>query len=156
MSGRATIGARDRIIGVREDRGRRRYVLDRRRRACVIGTGADADIRLTDPHVSGHHCALVWSDAGELLVVDRDSRNGTWIDGVRCERAYLADGARLVVGTTALIAFSERSRSWRSPRERGALAAAMARALRPRATRPSGLRGIGTTLIEALRGASRR
>lgn len=147
---------RDRIIGVREDRGRRRYVLDRRRRAYVIGTGADADIRLADPHVSAHHCALLWTEAGELLVVDRGSRNGTWIDGVRCERAYLADGARLVVGTTALIAFSERSRSRMSPRERGALAAAMARVLRPRPARPSGLRGIGATFIEALRGAGRR
>lgn len=43
---------------------------------------AQCTIFLTEPRVSGVHASLRF-DAGQLLVRDETSNNGTWVSGVR-------------------------------------------------------------------------
>ncbi len=67
----------------------------------TVGRGADADLRLDDPLVSRLHCEI--QRLGEdVFVVDLDSANGTWVDGVRIQRRPLAAGAVVRVGSTLL------------------------------------------------------
>jgi len=118
------------IIGLRTERTLLVHELAVGPKAYVLGSGDMADVRLADPAVSRLHCALIRQPDGGILVVDRDSRNGTFIDGVRCVRAYLHDRARLTVGQTTLVAFTTATRNALSPAEsRAALRAAVAGAL---------------------------
>jgi DNA-binding NtrC family response regulator len=52
------------------------------------------------------HCALERRPNGSLIVRDKKSRNGTFIDGNVVEAAELQVGARLVVGRTTLVAIA--------------------------------------------------
>lgn len=95
----------DRLAGLRQEGTGRRFQLDAERRAYVIGSGPDADIRVANAHVSAMHCALVREPDGAMTVIDRASCNGTFVDGVRIERARLRSGARLSLGTVTLIVY---------------------------------------------------
>jgi transcriptional regulator with GAF, ATPase, and Fis domain len=66
-----------------------------------IGTGAVADLRLTDRAVSRLHCELRIVD-GAIRIVDSGSTNGTFVDGVKIHVAELAAGARIRVGETVI------------------------------------------------------
>lgn len=68
----------------------------------VIGTGADADIVLSDSHASRRHASFRLTEQG-LLVVDLRSKNGTTIDGVRVQSAYAPLEAVVRIGKTRLI-----------------------------------------------------
>jgi adenylate cyclase len=63
----------------------------------VIGRDAACDILLRSPAVSGRHCLLEWV-GGAWLVRDLGSKNGTRVDGVRCEEQRLPPGCVLSVG----------------------------------------------------------
>jgi DNA-binding NtrC family response regulator len=67
----------------------------------LIGTMEPCDLRLTDNAVSRRH-ALVKLVPEGLVVEDLGSMNGTWLEGVRVQSAYLPTPARLRVGTTVL------------------------------------------------------
>lgn len=67
----------------------------------VIGTGADADLVLTDPAVSRRHLRLV-EDPGGLRLEDLDSTNGTFVAGARVQDALLEEDAEVRVGETRL------------------------------------------------------
>jgi DNA-binding winged helix-turn-helix (wHTH) protein len=49
---------------------------------CVIGRGADAQVRLDLPGVSRHHARITIAD-GRALVEDLQSKNGTFVRGER-------------------------------------------------------------------------
>jgi DNA-binding NtrC family response regulator len=66
-----------------------------------IGTATGNTLVLTDPAVSRHHVAIM-STPGGHLVRDLGSTNGTLINGVAIERAYLAPNAVLSIGDTRL------------------------------------------------------
>ncbi len=66
-------------------------------RPLLLGTAADADLRLVDPYASARHARIVGDVAG-FVVEDLGSTNGTWVDGVRVQRAWLAPGVRLQLG----------------------------------------------------------
>jgi transcriptional regulator with GAF, ATPase, and Fis domain len=66
-----------------------------------IGTAEGNDLRLTDPAVSRHHCALHADERG-LLLVDLGSRNGTFINDVEVLTGYLRDGARVRMGESVV------------------------------------------------------
>ena len=66
-------------------------------RTLVLGTAASADLRLVDPYVSAIHASIA-DEGARSVVEDLGSTNGTWIDGVRVQRAYLAPGMRLQLG----------------------------------------------------------
>jgi DNA-binding NtrC family response regulator len=70
-----------------------------------LGIGADPSnqLVLADPKVSRFHCRITTDDHGHLLV-DRGSANGTYVGGLRVREVYLADGARIELGDTALVA----------------------------------------------------
>ncbi|MFL5305856.1 MAG: sigma 54-interacting transcriptional regulator [Polyangia bacterium] len=81
------------------DRGRAR-ALDREE--ITIGKREDADLPLTDPTVSRHHCVVVAAPFG-ALIRDLGSRNGVRIDGHWIESAYLRTGALVRLGETVLV-----------------------------------------------------
>jgi Protein of unknown function (DUF3662)/FHA domain len=69
----------------------------------VVGRGGEADLRINDPGVSRRHAELRFEDAGELVVEDLGSTNGTLVDGRRVERSRLHDGATVRVGNTDVV-----------------------------------------------------
>lgn len=81
---------------------------------CLVGRGAASDLRIGDRGLSRRHARLERRTSGDYFVVDLDSRNGTWLNGVRVREAVITDGDRLQLGTTG-IQFS--TRSWLEPEE---------------------------------------
>jgi ABC transport system ATP-binding/permease protein len=63
-----------------------------------VGRTGSADFCLDAPLVSRLHCRIEVAPDGAVEVVDLDSTNGTWIDGVRISRAPLQPGGTLRVG----------------------------------------------------------
>ena len=80
------------------DRGMERRIPTGRLR---VGTGAGSDLCLTDPTVSRLHFEIVVKKGG-LRLVDLDSTNGTFVNGVRVYDAELSAGGTITVGATAL------------------------------------------------------
>ncbi|MFT3710981.1 MAG: sigma 54-interacting transcriptional regulator [Archangium sp.] len=68
----------------------------------VIGTNQGADLVLHDRAVSRYHCELTLSPEG-IAVRDLGSRNGTRVNGVLVERAWLTAGDRLQVGESEAV-----------------------------------------------------
>lgn len=52
-------------------------------RLIIIGTSRDAHLRLTSPYVSGYHAELLLLDNGDILLTDKASRNGTFVNEER-------------------------------------------------------------------------
>jgi hypothetical protein len=67
----------------------------------IIGRGADADVRLSDPGVSRRH-AQVQLLGPHVRVVDLGSTNGTVVHGRRVASADLRDGESFVLGQTTV------------------------------------------------------
>lgn len=67
----------------------------------AIGTAEDNALVLRDPTVSRYHLELQRTADGVALV-DLGSRNGTWVAGVRIERAIVAAGTQIRIGDTTL------------------------------------------------------
>ena len=67
-----------------------------------VGRGTDCDIILVDPLCSRVHAELVREDDGWWLQ-DRDSRNGTYLNGQRIERGRLNVGGIFKVGSTEFL-----------------------------------------------------
>ena len=63
----------------------------------TIGRAAAADFIVDAVMVSRVHCRLTAGSSG-LEVVDLDSTNGTFVNGIRVEQAVLKNGDRLGVG----------------------------------------------------------
>ncbi len=69
----------------------------------VIGTARDADIRVADPCVSAHHCALDATREG-LSLMDLESRNGVYVGNARIKAARLESrNLALVLGQTTVV-----------------------------------------------------
>jgi pSer/pThr/pTyr-binding forkhead associated (FHA) protein len=66
-----------------------------------IGRSMLADVRLESPAVSRRH-ALILVDGGAAVLVDDRSRNGTWLNGERIQRAPIAHGDVLQIGDTQM------------------------------------------------------
>ncbi len=67
----------------------------------AIGTASANTVILSDPAVSRHHIAITPTSRGHL-VRDLGSTNGTMINSVVVERAYLASGAIIAIGQSRL------------------------------------------------------
>lgn len=67
--------------------------------ALTIGRSRDNSIVLDDMLVSRRHLRITADDEG-LLLEDLGSRNGTYVNGRRVERAHLQEGDRIGVGGT--------------------------------------------------------
>jgi pSer/pThr/pTyr-binding forkhead associated (FHA) protein len=66
-----------------------------------LGRSLSADIEIDEPSVSRRHALIVRQD-GQTYLLDDGSRNGTWHNGVRVDRALLADGDTIDLGTARL------------------------------------------------------
>jgi hypothetical protein len=64
----------------------------------TIGTSELADVRIDDRTSSRLHCEITL-EQGRARVRDLGSRNGTFVDGVEIQAAFLHDGATLRVGS---------------------------------------------------------
>lgn len=67
---------------------------------CVLGR-KDTDIVISDPMVSKTHAAIQAVN-GKLLLIDLNSTNGTFVDGVRIKQHEIAVNDELVIGSTRL------------------------------------------------------
>jgi hypothetical protein len=76
--------------------GTRRELDDR---VLVVGRSRDCDIAVDDPNVSRRHAEIRHED-GAYWIVDLGSTNGITVDGERVERARLAPGPEILLGTT--------------------------------------------------------
>ncbi len=70
-----------------------------------IGKDSDSDLVLGDRTVSRRHAEIVFTEKGYLLT-DLDSTNGTFLDGRRVERAFLAPNTVIQLGDTSTVTFS--------------------------------------------------
>jgi ABC transport system ATP-binding/permease protein len=67
----------------------------------TMGRAGRADFVVDAGMVSRFHCRLT-AGIAELEVLDLDSTNGTYVNGMRVERASLKDGDRLGIGRVEL------------------------------------------------------
>ena len=68
----------------------------------VLGRGNESDVQLHDSEVSRKHAMLeIRGDDGVL--VDLGSTNGTYVDGVRVQRATIVSNQEFSLGTTTLM-----------------------------------------------------
>jgi PAS domain-containing protein len=68
----------------------------------TAGRTDDNHIHLPSSHVSGRHCAFVWQ-GGQLLVSDRGSTNGVYVEGHKVREAVITAGQRVQVGDWLLL-----------------------------------------------------
>jgi hypothetical protein len=68
-----------------------------------IGRGPDNDIQLgVDTSVSRHHAQLVLQD-GRYKLIDLNSSNGTFINGIRTKEQFLSANDQVMIGKTRMI-----------------------------------------------------
>jgi FHA domain len=67
-------------------------VVEINRSRLTIGRVADNDVQLSDEKVSRHHAVIELQDDGRVLLRDLDSRNGSFVDGVRLAGARILNG----------------------------------------------------------------
>jgi hypothetical protein len=68
----------------------------------LLGRSRASDVRFLEPSVSRRHAALQRVEGGWLLV-DRASTHGTRLNGRRVQRAILADGDEVALGSARLL-----------------------------------------------------
>jgi pSer/pThr/pTyr-binding forkhead associated (FHA) protein len=66
-----------------------------------LGRSLSADVEIDDPSVSRRHALIVRQD-GQTYLLDDGSRNGTWHNGIRVDRAVLRDGDTIGLGVAQL------------------------------------------------------
>jgi two-component system, NtrC family, response regulator GlrR len=81
-----------------DDSGPRTAIVERR---CVLGSAAHCDIIIADQTVSRVHAEIEPRDEG-VWVRDLNSRNGTFVEGVRVESACVLHGFTVRIGATDL------------------------------------------------------
>jgi two-component system cell cycle response regulator len=75
----------------------------------VLGRGDKVDLRLIDDGISREHAQVVRL-SGQLLVEDLGSTNGTYCNGERIQRHPLAEGDKILLGSTTILKFSYQDR----------------------------------------------
>lgn len=70
--------------------------------AVTLGTGANNDLVINDVTVSRRHCEIELTSDG-YAIRDLGSTNGTYVQGVRIQSAYLGTGTEFQLGSTRLV-----------------------------------------------------
>ncbi len=68
----------------------------------VLGRGTETDVQLSDSEVSRRH-AMLEIRGDEAVVSDLGSTNGTYVDGVRVQKATIYSNQEFSLGTTTLM-----------------------------------------------------
>jgi DNA-binding NtrC family response regulator len=84
----------------------------------LLGQSPTCGIRLTDREVSRRHVSLD-VEGRRLRIVDQQSTNGTYVDGVAVMDAFLSGGELVRVGVSALTVERREASPGRVPDERG-------------------------------------
>ena len=92
------------VVGLRKTATSEVYELTGTKRRWVLGSAPSCDLHVADAFVSSLHCMVERKAGGSLIVRDRESRNGTFVDGNAIEAAELRVGSYLSVGRTTLVA----------------------------------------------------
>jgi len=71
----------------------------------VIGRGQRAHIRLLDDGISREHAQVV-VEGSRIFLQDLGSTNGTFCNGLKVDRRELADGDKILVGSTTILKFT--------------------------------------------------
>lgn len=71
----------------------------------VIGRSSSSDIVIREDGVSRKHAKIVRDEDGTAKVIDLESTNGTYVNGLRVEVEALREGDQLRVGLTATFEF---------------------------------------------------
>jgi diguanylate cyclase (GGDEF)-like protein len=79
------------------------YKVDKER--LVMGRGDKVDIRLIDDGLSREHARIV-KEGGKFVVEDLGSTNGTYCNGERVTRQALAEGDKILLGSTTILKFT--------------------------------------------------
>jgi len=75
----------------------------------TVGRGDKADIRLVDDGLSREHARLLKEGRG-VVIEDLGSTNGTYCNGERTQRRMLAEGDKILLGSTTILRFSYQDR----------------------------------------------
>jgi hypothetical protein len=75
----------------------------------VLGRGEKADIRLLDDGLAREHAQLT-KRGTEVVLEDLGSTNGTYCNGERVERRSLAEGDKILLGSTTILRFTYQDR----------------------------------------------
>src|SRR5450432_128949 len=79
------------------------YKVDQER--TIIGRGGKAQIRLIDDGISREHAEIV-VQGNDVYLHDLGSTNGTFCNGVKVNTRPLADGDKILVGSTTILRFT--------------------------------------------------
>ena len=71
----------------------------------IIGRGQKAQVRLLDDGISREHAQLV-VEGSKIFLQDLGSTNGTFCNGLKVDRRELADGDKILVGSTTILKFT--------------------------------------------------
>jgi two-component system, cell cycle response regulator len=71
----------------------------------VIGRGQKAQVRLLDDGISREHAQVV-VEGNRIYLEDLGSTNGTFCNGLKVDRRELADGDKILVGSTTILKFT--------------------------------------------------
>lgn len=104
------------MLQVEKDTGRKAYLIVIKGRSVgkmypldkpltMIGRSSGVDIQIEDDGVSRKH-AYIERTAGGLRVVDNQSTNGIFINGMRLPNHDLEDGDRVQIGSNTILKFS--------------------------------------------------
>lgn len=63
----------------------------------VVGTAANCDIVITDAYLSARHCTIRY-DNGDFIIIDLDSRNGTFVNQKKISKYDLIDNDTVKLG----------------------------------------------------------
>lgn len=69
----------------------------------VVGRAIDADIPVNSTDLSRKHVVLRRTGGNQWTVVDLESRNGVYLNGVKVHSALLHDGDNLQLGTVVFV-----------------------------------------------------
>jgi two-component system cell cycle response regulator len=75
----------------------------------VIGRSDRASLRFIDDGISREHVAILKS-AGQFVIEDLGSTNGTYCNGQRIQRHALAEGDKILLGSATILKFSYQDR----------------------------------------------
>src|SRR5450432_3642840 len=75
----------------------------------VLGRGEKVDLRLIDDGISREHAQILRQGA-QLVLEDLGSTNGTYCNGERVTRHPLAEGDKILIGSTTILKFSYQDR----------------------------------------------
>lgn len=68
----------------------------------TIGRRDDNDVAIDNMAVSGHHAVIEEEEPGHYVLVDLESLNGTYVNGMRITREHILHGDSIIVGKHVL------------------------------------------------------